>query len=96
MIKCVGTRSNRSAIGTRVKVTSGEHSHIDEVMSGSSYYSQNDFRLHFGLGRATQADRVEVVWPSGVKETFTNLPANHLLVLQETKGILERRSFRKS
>ncbi len=50
MIKCVGTRSNRSAIGTRVKVTSGAHSQIDEVMSGSSYYSQNDFRLHFGLG----------------------------------------------
>jgi hypothetical protein len=96
MIKCIGMRSNRSAIGTRVKVTSGEHSQIDEVMSGSSYYSQNDFRLHFGLGRASQAERVEVVWPSGVKESFTNLPANHLFVLQETKGILERRSFRKS
>src|SRR5213596_1403396 len=52
LIKCVGTRSNRSAIGTRVKVTSGGHSQIAEVMSGSSYYSQNDFRLHFGLGRA--------------------------------------------
>ena len=96
MIKCVGTRSNRSAIGTRVKVTSGERSQIDEVMSGSSYYSQNDFRLHFGLGRASQAERVEVVWPSGVKESFTNLPANHLFILQETKGILERRSFQKS
>jgi hypothetical protein len=94
MIKCLGTRSNRSAIGTRVKVTSGTHSQIDEVMSGSSYYSQNDFRLHFGLGRSTQADRVEVAWPSGVKESFTNLPANHLIVLQETKGVLERRKFR--
>ena len=56
MIKCVGTRSNRSGIGTRVKVTSGGHSQIDEVMSGSSYYSHNDFRLHFGLGRAAKAD----------------------------------------
>ena len=96
MIKCIGTRSNRSAIGTRVKVTSGKHSQIDEVMSGSSYYSQNDFRLHFGLGRASQADRVEVAWPSGVKESFPNLPANHLYVVQETKGILERRKFRQS
>jgi hypothetical protein len=96
MIKCIGTRSNRSAIGTRVKVTSGKHSQIDEVMSGSSYYSQNDFRLHFGLGRASQADRVEVAWPSGVKESFPNLPANHLYVMQETKGILERRKFRQS
>jgi hypothetical protein len=93
MIKCIGTRSNRSAIGTRVKVTSSEHSQIDEVMSGSSYYSQNDFRLHFGLGRATQPDGVELTWPSGVKESFRDLPAHHLFVLQETKGILESRKF---
>ena len=94
MIKCMGTRSNRSAIGTRVKVTTSGHSQIDEVMSGSSYYSQNDFRLHFGLGRATKADSVELTWPSGVKESFQNLPANHLFILQETKGILETRKFR--
>ena len=94
MIKCMGTRSNRSAIGTRVKVTSGERRQIDEVMSGSSYYSQNDFRLHFGLGRATQADSVELTWPSGLKESFRDLPANHLFILQETKGILETRKFR--
>ena len=49
-------------------------------MSGSSYYSQNDFRLHFGLGRAAKADLVELAWPSGVKETFRDLPANHLFV----------------
>ena len=94
MIKCIGTRSNRSAIGTRVKVTTGEHSQIDEVMSGSSYYSQNDFRLHFGLGHTTKTDRVEVAWPSGAKENFTNLSANELLILQEGKGIIDRRNFR--
>jgi hypothetical protein len=94
MVKCVGTKSNRSAIGTRVKVTCGEHSQIDEVMSGSSYYSQNDFRLHFGLGSVTKADRLDVAWPSGVKEIFSNLPANHMIILQETKGILEQRKFR--
>jgi len=94
MIKCIGTKSNRSAIGTRVKVTCGDHSQIDEVMSGSSYYSQNDFRLHFGLGSATKVDRVDLTWPSGVKETFPNLPANRLIVVQETKGILEQRKFR--
>ncbi len=93
MIKCVGTRSNRSAIGTRVKVTSGRHIQIDEVMSGSSYYSQNDFRLHFGLGRATKADSVELTWPSGLKESFQNLPANRLFIMQETKGILDTRKF---
>ena len=94
MIKCVGTKSNRSAIGTRVKITCGDHSQIDEVMSGSSYYSQNDFRLHFGLGSASKVDRVDVAWPSGVKETFPNLPANRLIILQETKGIVEQRKFR--
>ena len=94
MMKCVGTRSNRSAIGTRVKVTSGKHSQIDEVMSGSSYYSQNDLRLHFGLGRAAVVDSLEIAWPSGSKETFKNLPANRLFVVQETKGILETRKFR--
>ena len=69
------------------------HSQIDEVMSGSSYYSQNDFRLHFGLGRAAKADTVELAWPSGVKETFRDLPANHLFVIQESKGIVSRRKF---
>lgn len=93
MIKCVGTRSNRSAIGARVTVTSGEHKQVDEVMSGSSYYSQNDFRLHFGLDRAPKADSVDISWPSGLKETFKDLPANHLYILQETKGILETRKF---
>ena len=96
LIKCVGTRSNRSAIGTRVKVTTGAHSQIDEVMSGSSYYSQNDLRLHFGLGQAATADSVELAWPSGVKETFRDLPANHLFVIQETKGIVSSRRFEVS
>jgi hypothetical protein len=94
MIKCVGTRSNRSGIGTRVKVIIGEHIQIDEVMSGSSYYSQNDLRLHFGLGRATEVDSVEIAWPSGLKESFKKLTANHLFIVQEAQGILERRKFR--
>jgi hypothetical protein len=94
IIKCLGTRSNRSAIGTRVKVTSGDSSQIDEVMSGSSYYSQNDFRLHFGLGKATKVESVEIAWPSGLKETFKNLPANRLFFVQETKGIVETGKFR--
>jgi hypothetical protein len=93
LVKCVGTRSNRSAIGARVAVTSGGHRQIAEVMSGSSYYSQNDFRLHFGLARATAADTVEVAWPSGTKETFKNLPANHLVVIHEGRGVVNSRRF---
>ena len=93
LIKCVGLRSNRSAIGTRVRLTAGGRRQIAEVMSGSSYYSQNDLRLHFGLARAATADTVELAWPSGVKETYKDLPANHLFVIQETKGIVNRRAF---
>jgi hypothetical protein len=91
LVKCVGTRSNRSAIGTRVTVTVGDHRQIDEVMSGSGYYSQNDLRLHFGLGRAASADALEVAWPSGLRETLRALPADHLFVVQEGKGIVDRK-----
>jgi hypothetical protein len=91
LIKCIGTRSNRSAIGARVSLTLGAHRQTQEVMSGSSYYSQNDPRLHFGLGKADAVDTLEVAWPSGLKETFRDLPAGHLFVIQETKGIVERR-----
>ena len=90
LIKCVGTRSNRSGIGTRVTVTSGSHRQIAEVMSGSSYYSQHDLRLHFGLVTAPRAEIVELAWPSGLKETLRDLPANHLYVVEESKGIVSR------
>jgi hypothetical protein len=93
-VKCIGTRSNRSAIGTRVKVTIAGHDQIDEVMSGSSYYSQNDLRLHFGLGTAEKTDRVEVLWPSGLKESFADVKANQIVVIQETKGIVKSEAFR--
>ena len=95
LIKCVGTKSNRSAIGTRVKVTSGGRTQIDEVMSGSSYYSHSDFRLHFGLGRATAVDLVEIVWPSGLKESVRDLPANHLITFEESKGAVSRKRFER-
>jgi hypothetical protein len=92
-VKCIGTKSNRSAIGARVRVVTGRHSQINEVMSGSSYISQNDLRLHFGLGQAKQADLVEVRWPLGLVESFKSIEANQLLVLQEGHGILRREKF---
>ena len=67
---------------------------MDEVTSGSSYYSQNDFRLQFGLGALTRAD-VEIAWPSGVKERLANVPANHLHVCHESKGIVSSRELRR-
>ena len=92
-VKCIGTKSNRSAIGTRVKVVSGGHSQIDEVMSGCSYISQNDFRLHFGLGNAARVDRIEVRWPSGLTESFANVEVNQLILIQEGRGIVRTERF---
>jgi hypothetical protein len=89
-VKCIGTRSNRSAIGARVTVTAGGRSQIDEVMSGSSYYSHNDLRLHFGLGAALKVDKLEVRWPCGGGEAFGDVPANHLLLIEEGKGIIRQ------
>ena len=94
-VKCIGSQSNRSAIGARVRVVTGRHSQMNEVMSGSSYLSQNDLRLHFGLGQAKQADLVEVRWPSGLLESFKNIEANHFLVLREGHGIIRQEKFGK-
>ncbi len=94
IVKLIGTRSNRSSVGARVRVTAGGRDRIDEVMSGSSYYSQNDLRLHFGLGSANKADRVEVSWPSGLKESFDNIAANQIVWIQEGLGLVKSDPFR--
>jgi hypothetical protein len=83
MVKCVGTRSNRSAIGARVRVVTGERSQIDEVLSGSGYYSQNDLRLHFGLGPVPTVELVEVKWPSGRTQSLRGVRANQILRIEE-------------
>jgi len=59
------------------------------LRSGGSYYSQNDLRMHFGLDQATKVELVEIVWPSGVKDTLRDLAANHLYVVEEGGKILK-------
>jgi enediyne biosynthesis protein E4 len=92
-VKCIGTKSNRSGIGARVRVVTGQHSQMNEVVSGSSFMSQNDLRLHFGLGHAKQVDLVEIRWPLGSVDTFKNVDPNQLLVVQEGHGIIRRDKF---
>ena len=91
-LKLIGTRSNRDAIGARVKVTTGNLIQIREVRSGSSYLSQNDMRLHFGLGKHRQVDRVELRWPSGLQEYLEWVEANQTLTLVE--GSVELKAAR--
>jgi len=86
LIKTVGKKSNRDGIGARVTIFTGNQKQMDEVRSGGSYQSQNDLRLHFGLGDAAKIDRAEVQWPSGIHETFDNVTANQVAVLEEGKG----------
>jgi hypothetical protein len=73
-----GTKSNRSAVGARATLTAGGRRAIAEVKAGSSYFSQNELVLHFGLGAETRADRLEIRWPSGLRETFENLAADRV------------------
>ena len=82
-LKLIGTHSNRDAIGARVKVTTGNLTQIREVRSGSSYLSQNDMRLHFGLGKYRRVDRVEIRWPSGLQEQLEGVETNQILTLVE-------------
>lgn len=84
----VGTKSNRLALNARVKVTAEDLVQTDEVRSGGSYLSQNDLRLHFGLGAKARVDRVQVFWPSGKVETITDLAADHSYELKEGEGIV--------
>jgi enediyne biosynthesis protein E4 len=96
-IKLIGTASNRTAIGARARVTTGSHVQINEVASGGSVMSQNDLRLHFGLGKAKVADLVEVRWPTtGKVEKFSNVEANQILTIREGQGIVKQEKARSS
>jgi hypothetical protein len=88
-IKLVGTKCNRTAIGARVKVTTGKHNQIDEVHSGTSVMSQSDLRLHFGLGTADTVDAIEVKWPTTQKvERFAQVKSNQIITIREGEGIV--------
>jgi hypothetical protein len=80
-IRLCGTRGNRDGVGARVKVTAGERVQVAEVHAGRGYQSHYGTRLHFGLGAATQVDRIEVRWPGGEEEVFAELPDSSSFVL---------------
>ena len=86
-LKLTGTRSNRSAIGARVICVAEGRRQVDEVRSGGSYISQNDLRIHFGLGAADAAE-IEVRWPSGSVEKLPALAANKVYVVTEGRGVV--------
>ncbi len=87
--KLVGKKSNRDALGTRIRIVSGRVSQIREISGGGSYLSQSDLRANFGMGAAKSADLVEVKWPSGQKQEFHNVQADKFYLVEEGQDKLQ-------
>jgi hypothetical protein len=85
-VHTVGTRSNRDGIGARIRVKTSARTLVDEVRSGSSFDSNSDMRVHFGLGAATKIEWIEIRWPSGLTERFANLTVDQIHALREGSG----------
>jgi hypothetical protein len=100
-VKAIGTKSNRSGIGARltcIATSPGEtkpHRQIDEVRSGGGYFSQNDLRVHFGLGKADKVDVLEIRWPSGQVDTMKDVAVNQVVFVKEGEGVLHTEKFQK-
>ncbi len=84
-LNLIGTASNRDAVGARVKVIAGDKTYVSQKKGGSGYLSQNDPRLHFGLGNAEVVDRIEVIWPSGKEQILENIEAGQFLTIKESE-----------
>jgi enediyne biosynthesis protein E4 len=93
LFKLIGSKSNRAALGARVTVKAGGVTQFSEVRSGSSYCSQNDLRLHFGLEKSALMSSVEIQWPSGAKQVINDLPADFIYTVVEDKGITQKVPF---
>jgi hypothetical protein len=93
VVRLAGTRSNRSAIGARLRFATGTVTQVREVKAGSSYLGQSDLRVHVGLGSAARADRIEIRWPSGGVETIDDVAAGQIVTVTEGKGVTGRTPF---
>jgi enediyne biosynthesis protein E4 len=88
-IRTIGTKSNRDGIGASVSIASASGKQWNVVRSGSSYTSQSDLALVFGLGQDPVVTSMEVTWPSGTKQKFANVAANQFITIDETRGIIK-------
>src|SRR6185436_19964081 len=86
-VRLVGTKSNRDGIGAVVRVESASGKQWNTVHSGSSYCSQSDLALTFGLGKDPAVSALEIDWPSGLKQRLTNIAVNQFITIEEGKGI---------
>jgi hypothetical protein len=86
----IGTKSNRAAIGARLTIHAAGVMQFNEVRGGGSYLSQNDLRLHFGLGSADKMEAVEISWPSGQTQLLRDVTADFIYTITEGNGITAR------
>ena len=89
-----GTKSNRLAIGARIKLSAGGVTQTEQIRSGGSYLSQNDLRVHFGLGTTTKIDSIEIRWPSGATDVMKNLESDKFYSVLEGKGVVPAEQVR--
>ena len=82
-IRLIGVTCNRDCIGARVRIEAGGRPQTRQIKGGSSYFSSHDPALFFGLGQADTIDRVEIVWPTGRKQTLSNIKSGQTLIVQE-------------
>jgi hypothetical protein len=100
-VKTIGTKSNRSGIGARIRCVTRppdepkEHAQIDEVRSGGSYISQSDLRVHFGIGKAEKVELLEIRWPSGQVDTLKDVKPNQVVFVKEGQGIVRAMEFER-
>ena len=87
LFRLIGTKSNRGAIGARVRVTTSKMTQIDEIHAGGSYNSTNDTRLHFGLGSEAAINKIEVFWPSGLRQEFGEIQSDAIYEIKEGEPI---------
>jgi hypothetical protein len=90
LFKLEGVKSNKAAIGARVTVKAGALAQLSEVRGGSSYLSQNDLRLHFGLGKEVKMTEVNIRWPNGETEILRDVAGDFIYTIVEGKGIAQK------
>jgi hypothetical protein len=95
LVRTVGSSSNRDGVGARLKLSVGGKTLVREVKAGSSYLAQNDLRVHFGLGNASKADRLEIHWPGGPVEVIENIAANCIVTVRQGDGVVRSVPFER-
>jgi hypothetical protein len=91
--RLVGTKSNRDAMGARIRVVAGGLSQIREIAGGGSYLSQSDLRANFGLGKTARVETVEIKWPSGQKQVFHDIKADKFYLIEEGQNQVRLQNF---